>query len=203
SHWKADELSTQYIGIMDPSTSRGSRELLTDNDLRVIDVLGYQVRSIASLPGSAPVISAPATIDFGVVAANTVVNRLLTVRNTGTAVLNITGVNSQSSNFSVSAITNSFAVAPGGQQTILVRLTPTASGTPSGAISIASNDPARGMVSIPVMATIGAPALQLATVSAASFIGTRVATEAIAAGFGQSLATTTQSAPTLPLPLSL
>src|SRR5262249_58032418 len=147
--------------------------------------------------------SAPAAIDFGVVAANTVVNRLLTVRNTGTAVLNITSVNSQSSNFSVTAITNSFAVAPGGQETVVVRLTPTASGTPSGAISIASNDPANSVVSIPVRGTIGAASLPLSTVSAASFIGTTLASEAIGAGFGQSLATLTQPATTLPLPLSL
>jgi|GEM_PF-2040283 len=203
SHWKADELTGVYIGIMEPSIARGVRDLLTDNDLRVIDVVGYQLRTVADQPGTAPVINTPAIIDFGVVAANTAVNRLLTVRNTGTAVLNITSVNSPSSNFSVTAISNTFAVAPGGQETIVVRLNPTASGTPTGAISIASNDPANSVVSIPVRGTIGAASLPLSTVSAASFVGTALASEAIGAGFGQNLATLTQPATTLPLPLSL
>ena len=203
SHWKADELTGQYIGIMDPSTGRGVRELLTDNDLRVLDAVGYQLRTVASQPGSAPAIIAPATIDFGIVAANTVVNRLLTLRNTGTAVLNITSVNSLAPNFGVMSITNSFAIPPGGQETIVVRLNPTSSGSPTGTISIASNDPARGAVSVPVRATIGAAGLPLSTVSAASFTGTTLASEALVAGFGQNLATMTQSASSLPLPFSL
>jgi uncharacterized protein (TIGR03437 family) len=203
SHWKADELTGQYIGIMDPSTSRGARELITNNDLRVIDVLGYRLRTAASQPGTAPVITPPATIDFGVVAANTQVTRLLTIRNTGSAILNITDVSSQSGNFSVGAITNSFTVVPGGQETILVRLSPTGSGAPSGAISISSNDPARGVVSVPVRATIGAPTGQISIVSAASFAGTTRSSEELVASFGQNLATTTLPAPSLPVPFSL
>ncbi|HKQ78610.1 MAG TPA: NF038122 family metalloprotease [Blastocatellia bacterium] len=204
SHWKADELTGRYIGIMDPSTGRGARELLTENDLRVIDAVGYQLRTVASQPGSAPAIIAPATIDFGVVAPNTAINRLLTLRNTGTAILSIASVSSLSSSFSVLAITNSFAIAPGGQETIVVRLPPMSAGSPTGTISIASNDPARGMVSIPVRATVSAATPPVfSTVSAASFVGTRLASEAIAAGFGLNLATSTQAATTIPLPLSL
>jgi len=203
SHWKADELTGLYIGIMDPSAGRGMRDLLTDNDLRVIDALGYELRTVTNQPGTAPVIVAPASIDFGVVPASTAVNRLLTLRNTGTAVLNVTNINSLASNFSVNSITNTFAIAPGGQETVAVRLIPTSGGTPSGAISITCNDPAHGMVSIPIKATIGAATLTLSTVSAASFSGPMVASDSIGAGFGQNLATSTQQAPSLPLPLSL
>src|SRR5262249_48783360 len=67
SHWKADELTGVYIGIMDPSISPGKRDPLTDNDLRVLTALGYHLRTTASLPGSRPTISTPAPIDFGVV----------------------------------------------------------------------------------------------------------------------------------------
>jgi len=202
SHWKADELTGAYIGIMDPSISRGKRDLLTGNDLRVIDVIGYQLRTSASQPGSAPVISAPAALDFGVVASNTRVDRLLTVRNTGTAVLNITNANSLASNFSVVAVTNSFAVAPGGQETIIVRLNP-AAGNQTGTISIASNDPARATISVQVRATVAAASLSHSTVSAASFSGAALASEAIVAAFGQSLATRQEPATTVPLPVSL
>ncbi len=188
---------------MDPSTARGVREVLTDNDLRVIDAVGYTLRTVSNQPGIAPVISAPAMIDFGVVTANTPVNRLLTIRNTGAAVLSVSSVSSLNSNFSVSSISNSFAIAPGGQETIQVRLTPTASGSPTGTISVSSNDPARNTISIPVRGTIGAATLPISTVSAASFTGSPIATEAIVATFGQNLATATLSAPSLPLPLAL
>jgi len=203
SHWKADEFTGTYIGIMDPSTSRGRRDLLTENDLRVIDTVGYQLRTIASQPGSAPVINAPATLDFGVVPANTRVDRPLTVRNTGTAVLNITGVTSLTSNFGVVAITNSFAVAPGGQETIIARFNPTASGNPTGSISITSNDPARSTLMVQVKATVGGATLPVSTVSAASFSGAALASEAIVAAFGQNLATRQEPATTQPLPFSL
>src|SRR5262249_47444688 len=56
SHWKADELTGKYIGIMDPSIGLGKRDLLTDNDLRVLDVLGYQLRTAANQPGTSPTI---------------------------------------------------------------------------------------------------------------------------------------------------
>ncbi len=203
AHWKADELSGKYIGIMDPTISRGQRELLTENDLRVIDFLGYQLRTTASQPGTAPVISAPATLDFGVVAANTRVDRLLTVRNTGSAVLHVTGVSSLAPNFGVVALSNSFAVAPGGQETFIVRLNPTGAGNPSGAISIASNDPARMTLSVQVKATIGGNTLSHSTVSAASFAQSSLASEAIVAAFGQNLATQTATATTIPLPIAL
>ena len=43
SHWKADEQTGQYIGIMDPTLSAGQRKTLTDNDLLLFNSIGYQV----------------------------------------------------------------------------------------------------------------------------------------------------------------
>ena len=45
SHWKADELtpSRPYIGIMDPTISRGLRRTISENDIRTIDLIGYSV----------------------------------------------------------------------------------------------------------------------------------------------------------------
>jgi uncharacterized protein (TIGR03437 family) len=205
SHWKADELTGKYIGIMDPSIGLGKRNLLTDNDLRVLDVIGYQLHTTTDQPGTAPSISfAPANVDFGLVAANTSVDRLLTVRNTGAAVLNVTDITSQSSNLSVVAITKSFSVAPGGQDTIRVRLTtPTSNGNFSGAILVASNDPAKSTTPVLVKATVGSSAQAVSTVSAASFNGTTLASEEIVAAFGQGLATQLATATSTPLPTTL
>jgi hypothetical protein len=44
SHWKDDDLSGQYLGIMDPVIDQGTRYAISDNDLLAFDSLGYQVR---------------------------------------------------------------------------------------------------------------------------------------------------------------
>jgi uncharacterized protein (TIGR03437 family) len=204
SHWKADELTGKYIGIMDPSISLGKRDLLTDSDLRVLDVIGYQLRTTANQPGTAPAIGfAPAALDFGQVAANTIVDRLLTVRNTGSAVLSVSDATSQSANLSVLAITKSFSVAPGGQDTIRVRLSAPSSGNFLGTISLVSNDPSKPTAPVQIKATVGGSAQAVSTVSAASFNGTSVASEAIVTAFGTGLATQLATATTTPLPTSL
>jgi CSLREA domain-containing protein len=43
SHWKDDALTGQYIGIMDPTAQLGQRMVLTENDVRAFDFLGYWV----------------------------------------------------------------------------------------------------------------------------------------------------------------
>jgi hypothetical protein len=68
SHWKADELTGQYIGVMDPTTDFGHRETITNNDLAAFDAMGYQIAtnegdtvpltSGVSQPGSIPAPSA-------------------------------------------------------------------------------------------------------------------------------------------------
>jgi uncharacterized protein (TIGR03437 family) len=152
---------------------------------------------------SLPAIEAPATLDFGAVATGSSARRLLTIRNTGAAILNITGITSDSARFAASAPANSFVVAPGGQETIAVSFVPNAAGNFTGTLSIASNDPARSVVNVRLSGTAGGNTLSLSNVSAASFSGTTLASEAIVAAFGQSLATRLEVATSLPLPTSL
>jgi uncharacterized protein (TIGR03437 family) len=149
------------------------------------------------------VITVAPTIDFGVVPVNTTVNRLLAIRNTGPAILNVTGVSNPGSNFSVVATTRSFVVAPGSQETVVVRFNATTAGAQTGSLSITSNDPARATVPVQLRATAGGSALALSNVSAASFSGAAFASEAIVAGFGGNLATRVEVASSLPLPFSL
>lgn len=162
------------------------------------------IRANAGFSGaSLPAIDVAPAIDFGVVPANTTVDRLLTIRNTGPAILNVTNVNSLSPNFSVLTISKSFVVAPGGQETIIARFNGASAGNQNGSLSIASNDPARATATLQLKANVGGSALALSTVSAASFAGTTLASEAIVAGFGQNLATRLEVATSLPLPTSL
>ncbi len=46
SHWKDDNLTGQYRGVMDPTIAPGERQLLTDDDLAVLEAIGYRARSL-------------------------------------------------------------------------------------------------------------------------------------------------------------
>ncbi|HWO03071.1 MAG TPA: NF038122 family metalloprotease [Blastocatellia bacterium] len=42
-HWKANELSGRYLGVMDPTLDFGEVAPITDNDLDALDAIGYRV----------------------------------------------------------------------------------------------------------------------------------------------------------------
>ena len=52
SHWKDDAESGVYIGIMDPTLSRGERSEMTAADLAVLDVIGYRVSTSGPPPAT-------------------------------------------------------------------------------------------------------------------------------------------------------
>ena len=43
SHWKDDSILGRRIGIMDPTLGSGDRSVITDNDLRALDLMGYRM----------------------------------------------------------------------------------------------------------------------------------------------------------------
>lgn len=50
SHWKDSTFVGTPIGIMDPAQAEGERSVITDNDLRAFDLMGYQLRSSDAAP---------------------------------------------------------------------------------------------------------------------------------------------------------
>ena len=62
SHWKADEQSANYVGIMDPSLSAGVRKAMTNNDLQMLETIGYQVTGLAPANCSASLSAAGTSI---------------------------------------------------------------------------------------------------------------------------------------------
>ncbi len=53
-HWKADEYSGTYLGVMDPTMNRGELRLSTANDLRAMGLMGWDVVSAPVAAESAP-----------------------------------------------------------------------------------------------------------------------------------------------------
>ncbi len=50
AHWKADEQSGTFIGIMDPTIARGVREVMSVNDQNTIDSFGYTTTPTVAPP---------------------------------------------------------------------------------------------------------------------------------------------------------
>ena len=50
SHWKADEQSGVFVGIMDPTISVGTRVDPTDNDFLVLEMIGWDLTGNAVIP---------------------------------------------------------------------------------------------------------------------------------------------------------
>ncbi len=63
SHWKADEQSGVYIGIMDPTLSSGQRKTMTNNDLQMLETIGYTISG--TLPTPCTYSLSPTNASFG------------------------------------------------------------------------------------------------------------------------------------------
>jgi hypothetical protein len=46
SHFQDDKLTGQYLGVMDPTIAPGEHPLITDDDLIVLDAIGYRTKSV-------------------------------------------------------------------------------------------------------------------------------------------------------------
>ncbi len=57
SHWKDDNLTGRYIGIMNPAIEPGEPQVLTDNDVAVLDAIGYWVNGVNQSPTLIPLVS--------------------------------------------------------------------------------------------------------------------------------------------------
>ncbi len=96
--------------------------------------------SVIVQPPPVPVIAVQETaIDFGTVEAAQPVQKTITITNTGTAPLEITGIESDVSGLTFEP--SMFTLAPNGSRTVTVTFPSSTAGTFSGSINILSNDP--------------------------------------------------------------
>jgi len=90
----------------------------------------------------------PTSLAFGSVAAGQTKDLSLTVRNKGAAALSVASLSLGKGMFSVVSPSTPFNVAAGSQQTVKVRFSPSAAGSQSGTLAIASNDPLNPTVNV-------------------------------------------------------
>lgn len=109
--------------------------------VRIRDLLGAVIdSSAADFSITAPLLAAlPDTIDFGLVAAESFDCLILSIDNDGTAPLSILDLTSTNPRFA--PVRTSFVIAPASSDTVTICYTPGGTGTHTGALTIASNDP--------------------------------------------------------------
>ena len=155
---------SQTVTIRFPSSTAGTFSgniTISSNDpdraTRTLSV------SVTVQPRPVPVIAVQETaIDFGSVAFAQSVQKTITIRNTGTASLEITGIESDVSGLSFSPST--FTLAPNGSQTVTITFPSSTAGTFSGNITISSNDPDRATQTLSVSVIVQAAPVPVLTV---------------------------------------
>ena len=118
---------------------------------------------LAQIPSPVPVISVQQTaIDFGTIDAGQTGEQTIAITNTGTAPLEITGIESDVSGLTFEPST--FTLAPNGSQTVTVTLPNATAGTFSGNITISSNDPNSATNTLSISVIVQPPLAPVITV---------------------------------------
>jgi uncharacterized protein (TIGR03437 family) len=108
------------------------------------------VRGEVRLPNApdGPTLDVAPSLNFGTINVNGTADRSLTIRNTGTAALSVSGITSSNPAFTVLPPGPPFTIAAGGQQQVSVRFTAAAQGVQNGALTITSDDPTRPSLTV-------------------------------------------------------
>ncbi|HEX7998761.1 MAG TPA: NF038122 family metalloprotease [Pyrinomonadaceae bacterium] len=84
SHWKDDLNATaNYIGIMDPTISRGRREVITNNDLVALDYFGYRLNAAPPPPPPPANDNFASAQDISICSSSTTGSTISATRETG------------------------------------------------------------------------------------------------------------------------
>ena len=167
---------SQTVTVRFPSSVEGEFSgniNILSNDLQS----GTQTVSVSVIvqPRPVPVLAIQETaVNFGTVEVAQTVQQMITVKNTGTAPLEITGIESDVPGLTFD--TTMFTLAPDGSQTVTITFPSSTAGTFSGNITISSNDPDRATqtlsVSVIVQAApapvlvVGEPAIDFGSIDA-------------------------------------
>ncbi len=133
--------SSQTVTIMFPSSTAGEFSgniTISSNDPdRATQTLSV---SVIVQPPPAPTIEVPQSpVDFGTIDAGQTGEQTITITNTGTADLEITGIESDVPGLTFD--TTMFTLEPNGSQTVTIMFPSSTAGEFSGNITISSNDP--------------------------------------------------------------
>ncbi len=131
----------------------------TVNERIVCEVEYFNIIAL-TLPDAEPVMSVqPSSLDFGEVALDGTVSEVLEIANTGTGALEITGIESDNTAFTVDPATA--IIPPQGSAQVTVTFAPGEYGDYSGAITVAGDDPVNSLLSVAVSGSCAGARMRL------------------------------------------
>ena len=137
--------SSRMVTVTFPSSAEGtfsgSVNILSNDPERAKHTVSVSV-IVQAAPAPVLVVGEPA-IDFGSIDAEKTVQQTFTIKNTGTAPLEITGI--ESDLLGLTFEPSMFTLSPNGSQTVTITFPKPMEGEFSGRINILSNDPDRAM----------------------------------------------------------
>lgn len=142
----ADGMDVISLGPLPPDlVDKGVVSILLIIDGRRANAV---VITLGKTPPAAPALDfTPPSLDFGVVPIGQSKDLKATLRNSGTASLDISSLSNTSAAYGASPV-GPLSVAPGEQADVTVRFTPKTAGVIADTLSISSNDPSRPQVAI-------------------------------------------------------
>ena len=148
---------SQTVTVTFPSSTEGTFSglinILSNDPDRAKHTLSI---SVIVQPQPVPAITVQETsIDFGTVEFAQPVQQTITITNTGTAPLEITGIESDVSGLTFEP--SMFTLSPEGSRTVTVTLPNATEGALSGSINISSNDPDRAKLTLSVSGIVQPP----------------------------------------------
>ena len=146
--------SSRMVTVTFPSSTEGtfsgSVNILSNDPDRAKHTVSVSV-IVQAAPAPVLVVGEP-VIDFGSIDAEKAVQKTFTVKNTGTAPLEITGIESDLSGLTFEP--SMFTLAPDGSQTVTITFPKPMEGEFSGSINILSNDPDRAMHTLTISGVV-------------------------------------------------
>lgn len=126
-----EKTATLTLTSTDPTRPRAS-----------VSLRGEGVAAVARIEASVQ------ALDFGAVLPGHSSERMLALKNTGTAPLTISGASTNNPQFTIVSPTIPLMIPPGGQQALTLRFTLMGKGSQNGTLTITSNDPERPVITV-------------------------------------------------------
>jgi hypothetical protein len=151
-----DVLSTDVALFTVAGTTATPRGVKASTGLASIATVGFTSFTVAS--PHATIAASTSVLAFGTVKVNTASTLPVTLSNTGTASLTISGLHATASQY-VPTPSGSLTIATGGNKVINVKFTPTAATPFPASLTMTTNDPANPTFSVSLTGAGGQPAL--------------------------------------------
>jgi VCBS repeat protein/HYDIN/CFA65/VesB family protein/thrombospondin type 3 repeat protein len=163
---RAESIVNLLFRAINPGQTTLQFEAFQTGDASLLDASGQevpavfrsgatvQVQSASGTPAGQQISVSPGQLQFGDAAVGTSTRKSVRISNIGFQDLRITGAEASPAEFR-SFFTSPFTIAPGGMVELSVSFTPTHNGVYSGALVLASDDPLRPTLTLPLVGSTG------------------------------------------------